>query len=647
MVKNSLINWQQQQKQSFSLILVGLGNNHSQYLSTHHNLGWMWLDFLVQRFKTTWSEDDLCFWAIIRVYSCSLLLLKLKTEMNLSGFCLWKLVTKSSLDLAKVIVWNDNLDLDFSKFKFTKQIPDNGHQGLFSIIKQFKTKKVMTCQLGISKQKPIHQWVLQPFSAEKKRQLKTVVFPHLSSFLLQTIQHWDGIQNFVDLFYQQLNSGKKTVNLAVIGGQWGDEGKGKIVDYLTSTFAFASVARFSGGDNAGHTVQVQKKVHHFSLLPVSITHSQINSVIGSGCLLNLETLINELKVFSNTTKQINLVISPFCHLVMPYHLLLDQLQEKERGKNLLGTTQRGIGPCLEDKVKRCGVRLGDLFFFSRFQKKLQSLLVVKNQILVNIYQQKPLAWKSIYEQFCAWFKQIKVYIQDDLVFCQERKNQPILFEGAQGSLLDLNLGTYPFVTSSSTLSYQVGSSFGNLFQQTKVLGVFKTYASRVGQGPFPTELRPKSVIAKHLVMKGCEFGVVTRRQRRVGWFDAVLAKYACQINGFSEVALTLLDVWSGCQEIKICTGYWQNGKLYQHFSSELDWNQPFSCQYLFLPGWSEEIKTIKSFANLPVNAQKYVIQISQLLDKPVTLISVGKGREEVITLTRKEVKDAVKSFLSS
>ena len=644
MEKNNLNFCENIDLKSNNLTLVGLGNFGSDFVQkerfalTRHNVGAMFLDFIVQKTKTTWQWKQQPFSHFARINFLnqvhSLNLVTFSGFINQTGEHLLTFLTKTKVLTKNIILCVDNMNLPLGKYKLSNQIPHNHHNGLNNIKEKLKTHKIKVLQIGIDRQLPVTDWVLSKFSDSQLNRLNQEIFPQLWQKITKLATNWSAITDPLSTFYQKgtLSSSAKP-HLAVIGGQWGDEGKGKIVDYCASQFNYSVVARFAGGNNAGHTIHLGEKKYHFSILPVTVINPQKRSIIGRNCLLDLSYLVEELDNLTKHQKEVNLQISPDCHLIMPYHLLFDQLQEKnDRGNQPIGTTKRGIGPCLQDKVGRFGIQLKDLFNIEHFEQKLQPILKSKNQVLTSIYQQKPLSLSMIVENYQKWFMQIKKYITPVWSIGSQLTKGRILFEGAQGSLLDIHFGTYPFVTSSNTISWAIGNSFPLAFTKTKRLGVFKAYSSRVGTGPFPTELDANSSIANHLVTHGHEYGVVTKRKRRVGWFDAVLARYACQINHFDQLAITLLDVLTGCQEVKICTGYYQNDQLFDRLDNGFDWNQPFTCQYLTLSGWTESINHLTCYQDLPVNAQKYLQKISELVNVSIALISVGAKRAETIVV---------------
>ena len=418
----------------------------------------------------------------------------------------------------------------------------------------------------------------------------------------------------------------------VLGAQWGDEGKGKVTDFFASSADY--VVRFQGGNNAGHTIVVGKDKIALSLTPSGVLYPDCTPVIGSGCVIDLGFLKQELEMLKEkniSTKK--LVISPNAHLVMPYHKLLDELIEESLGENKIGTTKKGIGPCYADKIQRKGIRVQDLLDKNNFEKKVKRNVEEVNLTLTKIYNQPPLISDDIVDEFSHYQDIVSNHIADtSLLISNAIKNKKtILFEGAQGTLLDIDHGTYPFVTSSNTSSGNaaIGSGVGpkNL---DRIVGVTKAYISRVGSGPFLTE--QKNEIGDYLIEKGAEFGVVTGRRRRCGWLDLVSLKYSVRVNSLTELFITKLDVLSGLQELKLCTSYENKGEVltdYPYNQNVLNTAEPV---YETLDGWEDDISTIKNFEDLPKNAQTYIKAIEDFIEVPITFISVGPERTENIII---------------
>ena len=419
----------------------------------------------------------------------------------------------------------------------------------------------------------------------------------------------------------------------VLGAQWGDEGKGKVTDFFASTADY--VVRFQGGNNAGHTIVVGEDKIALSLTPSGVLYPSCTPVIGSGCVVDLGFLKQELEMLNK--KNINtdkLVISPNAHLVMPYHKLLDELIEESLGENKIGTTKKGIGPCYADKIQRKGIRVQDLLDKNIFAEKVKNNIEETNLTLTKIYNQVPLVADEIIEEFNDYIEMVSSHVADTslLIANAIKDNKTILFEGAQGTLLDIDHGTYPFVTSSNTSSGNAATGSGvgpkNL---DKIVGVTKAYISRVGSGPFLTE--QENEIGDYLIEKGAEFGVVTGRRRRCGWLDLISLKYSVRINSLTELFITKLDVLSGLEELKLCVGYENDNEVttdYPYDQNILNTAEPV---YEILDGWTEDITSVNKFDDLPENAKKYINAIEDFIEVPITFISVGPERNQNIVIT--------------
>jgi adenylosuccinate synthase len=419
----------------------------------------------------------------------------------------------------------------------------------------------------------------------------------------------------------------------VLGAQWGDEGKGKVTDFFASTADY--VVRFQGGNNAGHTIVVGEDKIALSLTPSGVLYPSCTPVIGSGCVVDLGFLKQELEMLNK--KNINtekLVISPNAHLVMPYHKLLDELIEESLGENKIGTTKKGIGPCYADKIQRKGIRVQDLLDKNIFVEKIKNNIEETNLTLTKIYNQVPLVADEIIEEFNDYIEMVSSHVADTslLIANAIKNNKTILFEGAQGTLLDIDHGTYPFVTSSNTSSGNAATGSGvgpkNL---DKIVGVTKAYISRVGSGPFLTE--QENEIGDYLIEKGAEFGVVTGRRRRCGWLDLISLKYSVRINSLTELFITKLDVLSGLEELKLCVGYENENEVttdYPYNQNILNTAEPV---YEILDGWTEDITSVNKFDDLPENAKKYINAIEDFIEVPITFISVGPERNQNIVIT--------------
>jgi len=422
-------------------------------------------------------------------------------------------------------------------------------------------------------------------------------------------------------------------NVVVLGTQWGDEGKGKIVDLLTEQVKH--VVRFQGGHNAGHTLVIggEKTVLH--LIPSGVLRDGVTCYIGNGVVLSPEALLKEIAELesNNVSARDKLKLSPACPLILSYHIALDQAREVARGASKIGTTGRGIGPAYEDKVSRRGLRLDDLIDKERFATKLKDVLDYHNFSLTEYYKQEAIDFDTLYAQCMEMREQLLPMIADVTAILHEaRENgESILFEGAQGSLLDIDHGTYPYVTSSNTTAggAATGSGFGPCYLDY-VLGITKAYTTRVGSGPFPTEL--DCDVGQHLGVKGHEFGATTGRKRRTGWFDAVAVKHAVQINSVTGICLTKLDVLDGLDEVKICVGY-KNGKGEDACipSCSEDWEdvQPV---YESMPGWTESTFGVQNRDALPQAALDYIARLEALVGVSVDIISTGPDRVETILL---------------
>ena len=418
----------------------------------------------------------------------------------------------------------------------------------------------------------------------------------------------------------------------VLGAQWGDEGKGKVTDFFASTADY--VVRFQGGNNAGHTIVVGENKIALSLTPSGVLYPNCTPVIGSGCVVDIGFLKQELEMLNE--KNINtdkLAISANAHVVMPYHKLLDELIEESLGENKIGTTKKGIGPCYADKIQRKGIRIQDLLDETNFEIKVRKNIEDVNLTLTKIYDHSPLVVDDILDEFSTYKDIVTNHVADaSLLLANAIKNKKtILFEGAQGTLLDIDHGTYPFVTSSNTSSGNaaIGSGVGpkNI---DRIVGVTKAYISRVGSGPFLTE--QKNEIGDFLIEKGAEFGVVTGRRRRCGWLDLISLKYSVRVNSLTELFITKLDVLSGLEELKLCVGYKDNDEVITDYPFNQNVLNTAEPVYETFNGWTDDISTVKSFEDLPNNAQSYIKAIEAFIEVPITFISVGPERTENIII---------------
>lgn len=418
----------------------------------------------------------------------------------------------------------------------------------------------------------------------------------------------------------------------VLGAQWGDEGKGKVTDFFASSADY--VVRFQGGNNAGHTIVVGDEKLALSLIPSGVLYSDCVPVIGSGCVIDIGFLKQEIEMLNSknvSTKK--LAISPNAHVVMPYHKLLDELIEENLGENKIGTTKKGIGPCYADKIQRSGIRIQDLLDDDVFAQKVKTNVEEKNQLLTKIYGREPLDHDEIINEFKAYKDIIKNHMKDTSLMISNaiKEGRNILFEGAQGTLLDIDHGTYPFVTSSNTSSGNaaIGSGVGPL-NLNKIVGVTKAYISRVGSGPFITE--QENEIGDYLIEKGAEFGVVTGRRRRCGWLDLISLKYSVRVNSLTELFITKLDVLSGLEEIKLGMGYKTAEEVITDYPYQQSIFYDAEPVYETFEGWTEDITSVTNFDELPVNAKKYINAIENFIEIPITFISIGPERNQNIVI---------------
>ena len=422
-------------------------------------------------------------------------------------------------------------------------------------------------------------------------------------------------------------------SIIILGAQWGDEGKGKVVDLLMDHAAV--VTRFQGGHNAGHTLVINGEKTILRLIPSGILHPTVLCMIGNGVVLSPTALLQEIGELER--KNVNVIdrlrISEACTLILPYHVALDQAREKAKGKAAIGTTGRGIGPAYEDKVARRALRFGDLFDEKRFSAKLEEVLEYHNFILQNYHHQDPIDFNQVRDDALALAPQLRPMRADiSALLAQHRsRGSNIIFEGAQGTLLDVDHGTYPFVTSSNTVAgaASIGSGFGPRYFDY-VLGIMKAYTTRVGAGPFPTELQHD--IGQRLAKRGNEFGSVTGRPRRCGWLDLVILRRSIQLNSFSGLCVTKLDVLDGLETVRVCTKYRLHGQDIIDMPTDAD--DLAACEPIYedFPGWNESTLGAKTFAELPKNAQSYLLRIEKLAGVPIDIISTGPDRNETIIL---------------
>jgi len=421
--------------------------------------------------------------------------------------------------------------------------------------------------------------------------------------------------------------------IVIVGAQWGDEGKGKIVDVLTEKADI--VARYQGGHNAGHTVVINNRKFVLHLIPSGILHKNTVCIIGNGVVVEPMALIKEITDLRKRGIKVsdNLLISKNAHLIMPYHIALDSASEKTKGKKCIGTTGRGIGPTYVDKMARTGIRVGDLLSPEVFKEKLSTNLRNVNFLMKNLYKSPGFSTKKIFDEYMGYSKILRKHIADTDIIVNtaiaEKRN--LLLEGAQGTLLDIDHGTYPFVTSSSSVAGGACTGLGiGPTKITGVIGIVKAYTTRVGSGPFPTELYDE--VGKRMREKGGEFGATTGRPRRCGWLDTVILKHSTAINGFSGVVITKLDILDGLDIIKICTSYTYKGKTYTDMPKDLAVLQNCTPVYEEVKGWKESTEGITEFRKLPGHAQSYIKKIETLLGVKIVIVSTGQKRDELIML---------------
>ena len=430
-------------------------------------------------------------------------------------------------------------------------------------------------------------------------------------------------------------------NVVIVGAQWGDEGKGKIVDLLTRYADL--VVRFQGGSNAGHTIVLKGEKFVFHLLPSGILYKNKKCIIGNGVVLDPAVLlgeIDEIKQRGYFKDDSQLMISEETHLILPYHRRVDVAREKTFK---IGTTGRGIGPAYEDKVARCGIRMVDLVDEKVFREKLETNLFQKNVYLTQILKEKGFGFSEIFDEYLQYKNRLEKYVKNtSLILHKEmKKGKRVLFEGAQGALLDLDHGTYPYVTSSNTVAGNAcaGSGMGPTMIHS-VMGVAKAYTTRVGEGPFPTELHDE--LGEKIRQQGGEYGATTGRPRRCGWFDAVVVNHSVRVNGIREMVITKLDVLNDFDTIKICVGYRVNGKVIYHVPSNLEILKCSEPVYETLRGWKTEIKGARHFKDLPLIAQQYLKRIEKLIGIKIAVISVGSERNETIEVKSPFLKRSLK-----
>ena len=418
----------------------------------------------------------------------------------------------------------------------------------------------------------------------------------------------------------------------VLGAQWGDEGKGKMTDYLAEEANV--VVRFQGGNNAGHTVVVGDKEYKLHLIPSGILYEDKLNVIGNGVVVDPKALFEEIDYLEGVGVKVTpekLIISDRAQLIMPYHKVLDRLKEKARGKNDIGTTGKGIGPCYTDKFERCGIRVCDLMHEEVFTEKLRENIEAKNAYITKVLGGEALNFDEILKEYLEFGKKLRPFVQDTSVRVYDdiKADKTVLFEGAQGMLLDIDYGTYPYVTSSNTTAGGVANGVGigpNMI--TNAVGITKAYTTRVGKGPFPTELLDET--GEWIRDKGHEYGVTTGRSRRCGWLDLVIVKTACRVSGLTSLAVTKIDTLAGLDTLKVCVGYKFNGKVIDYFPASLEDLAKCEPIYEEFEGWGEEVANARSYDELPENAKKYLKRIEEFTDTKISIVSVGPKRDQTM-----------------
>ena len=424
----------------------------------------------------------------------------------------------------------------------------------------------------------------------------------------------------------------------VLGAQWGDEGKGKLTDYLAEEANV--IVRFQGGNNAGHTVEVGEKQYKLHLIPSGILHDKKLNVIGNGVAVDPNALFSEIDYLEREGVKVTpekLIISDRAQLIMPYHRTLDVLKEKARGKNDIGTTGKGIGPCYTDKYERCGIRVCDLLHTEVFEEKLRFNIESKNDYITKVLGGEALNFDEIFTDYVKLGERLRPFVQDTSVrvYDEIKKNKTVLFEGAQGMLLDIDHGTYPYVTSSNTTAGGVSNGIGvgpNMI--TNVVGIAKAYTTRVGKGPFPTELEDET--GEWIREKGHEYGTTTGRSRRCGWLDAVILKSTVRVCGLTSLVVTKIDTLANLDKIKICVGYEFEGKVIDYFPASLEDLAKCKPVYEEFDGWDDSVADARSYDEIPENAKKYLKRIEELTDTKISIVSVGPKRDQTIRV-RKEL----------
>lgn len=422
----------------------------------------------------------------------------------------------------------------------------------------------------------------------------------------------------------------------VLGAQWGDEGKGKMTDYLAEEAQV--VVRFQGGNNAGHTVEVGDKQYKLHLIPSGVLYDDKLNVIGNGVVVDPKALFTEIDYLEGEGVKVTpdkLIVSDRAHVIMPYHRVLDKLKEQARGKNDIGTTGKGIGPCYTDKFERCGIRICDLMHREVFEVKLKENIEMKNAYITKVLGGEELNYDEILAEYLAFAERLRPYVQDTSVrvYDEIKKDKTVLFEGAQGMLLDIDYGTYPFVTSSNTTSGGVTNGAGiGPTMITNAVGIAKAYTTRVGKGPFPTELNDAT--GEWIREKGHEYGVTTGRSRRCGWLDAVILKTTVRVAGLTSLCVTKIDTLAGLEKLKVCVGYKFDDKVIDYFPASLEDLAKCEPIYEEFEGWGEEVAEARSYDELPENAKKYLSRIEELTGTKISIVGVGPRRDQTIRVTK-------------
>jgi len=420
----------------------------------------------------------------------------------------------------------------------------------------------------------------------------------------------------------------------VLGAQWGDEGKGKMTDFLAESSDV--IVRFQGGNNAGHTVIVGENEYKLHLIPSGVLYKDKLNVIGNGVVLDPKVFFEELDYLEKAGIKVSpeqLIVSDRANVIMPYHKVLDKLKEEARGENNIGTTGKGIGPCYTDKAERCGIRVCDLINSVVLREKLKEVIESKNNIITKVYGGEELNFDEIYEEYADLGKRLKPFVADTSVRVYDaiKSGKKVLFEGAQGMLLDIDYGTYPFVTSSNTTAGGVCSGVGiGPTMISGAVGVAKAYTTRVGKGPFPTEL--DNEIGEWIRQKGGEYGVTTGRARRCGWLDLVILKTSARVSGLTDLVVTKIDTLAGLDKIKVCVGYKFEDKIIDYFPASLEDLAKCEPIYEELDGWNDSVADARSYEEIPENVKKYLKKIEEFTGVPISIVSVGPKRDQTIVL---------------